>query len=66
MLFKLQILKLGNLKNLGYNVFLRDLSSDIYETSNTTNFILGADNYLYVIYPYGNSNFTDAMDVIVF
>lgn len=55
-----------NLKNLGYNVFIRDLSSDIYEPTNTTNFILGANNYLYVIYPYGNSNFTDAIDVVVF
>lgn len=54
------------LKNLGYNVFIRDLSSNIYEPSNTTNFILGKDNYLYVLYPYGNSNFTDAMDVVVF
>lgn len=54
------------LKNLGYNVYIRDLSSDIYEIENTTNFILGPDNYLYVIYPYGNNNFTDEMDVIVF
>jgi len=55
-----------NLKKLGFNVYLRDLSSDIYEMTNTTNFILGADNYLYLIYPYGNNNFTDEMDVIVF
>lgn len=55
-----------NLKNLGYNVYIRDLSSDIYEPTNTTNFILGANNYLYVIYPYGNSNLTDAIDVVVF
>ena len=38
----------------------------IYELSNTTNFILGPNNNLYIIYPYGNSNFTDAMDVVVF
>lgn len=55
-----------SLKELGYNVYIRDLSSDIYDTENTTNFILGPNNYLYIIYPYGNSNFTDAMDVIVF
>lgn len=54
------------LKNLGYNVYVRDLSSDIYEMSNTANFILGPDNNLYIIYPYGNNNFTDEMDVIVF
>lgn len=54
------------LRNLGYNVYVRDLSSDIYEIGNTVNFILGADNNLYIIYPYGNNNFTDEMDVIVF
>lgn len=54
------------LKNLGYNVYVRDLSSDIYEPRNITNFMLGEDNNLYIIYPYGNNNFTDEMDVIVF
>ena len=55
-----------SLKRLGYNVYMRDLTSDIYEIQNTTNYILGANNYLYIIYPYGNANFTDEMDVIVF
>lgn len=54
------------LKSLGYNVYVRDLSSDIYEMKNTSNFILGPDNNLYIIYPYGNNNFTDEMDVVVF
>ncbi len=54
------------LKNLGYNVYIRDLSSNIYELENTTNFMLGENNSLYIIYPYGNNNFTDEMDVIVF
>lgn len=55
-----------SLKNLGYNVYMRDINSSIYEIKNTTNFILGADNNLYVIYPYGNANYTDEMDIIVF
>ena len=55
-----------NLRKLGYNLYKRDLTSDIYEIQNTTNYILGANNYLYFIYPYGNANFTDEMDVIVF
>ncbi len=46
--------------------YIRDTSSDIYKLENTTNFILGENNYLYVIYPYGNSNYTDEMDVVVF
>lgn len=55
-----------NLKRLGYNVYTRDLTSDTYQIQNTTNYILGSNNHLYIIYPYGNSNFTDEMDVIVF
>ena len=54
------------LKNLGYNVYVRDLSNSMYEMGNTANFILGPSNNLYIIYPYGNNNFTDEMDVIVF
>jgi len=55
-----------NLRRLGYNVYTRDLASNIYEIENTTNYMMGANNYLYLIYPYGNNNFTDEMDVIVF
>lgn len=54
------------LKRLGYNVYIRDLTSDIYELEMTDNYILGPDNKLYIIYPYGNANYTDEMDVIVF
>ncbi len=54
------------LKHLGYNVYTRDLNNNIYKLENTDNYILGPDNKLYLIYPYGNANFTDEMDVIVF
>ena len=54
------------LKRLGYNVYIRNTSSDIYKVENTSNFILGKDNHLYILYPYGNSNFTDVVDVIIF
>ena len=54
------------LKRLGYNVYTRDLTSSIYKIDNTDNYILGPNNKLYVIYPYGNANNTDEMDVIVF
>ncbi len=54
------------LKHLGYNVYTRDLNSNIYKLENTDNYLLGPDNKLYLVYPYGNANFTDEMDVIVF
>lgn len=53
-------------RHLGYNVYMRDLNSDIYKLENTDNYLLGANNKLYLVYPYGNANFTDEMDIIVF
>lgn len=55
-----------NLKRLGYNVYIRDLTSTIYQLEKADNYMLGPDNKLYIIYPYGNANYTDEMDVIVF
>ena len=56
-----------SLKDLGYTaVYIRDLNSDIYNIDNTSIFFLGENGVLYVIYPYGNSNATSEMDVIVF
>lgn len=55
-----------NFRRMGYNVYIRDLTSDIYKLEKTDNYILGPDNKLYIIYPYGNANYTDEMDVIVF
>lgn len=55
-----------SLRRLGYNVYTRNLESEIYKLENTDNYILGPNNKLYVIYPYGNANFTDELDVIVF
>ena len=56
-----------SIKDLGYTaVFIRDLNSDIYNIDNTSIFFLGENGVLYVIYPYGNSNATSEMDVIVF
>lgn len=51
----------------GYNeVFTRDLNSNIYEVDNSGIFFLGPNSELYVIYAYGNQNFTSEMDIVVF
>lgn len=55
-----------SLKDLGYPVYLRDLNSDIYNIENTSTYFLGKDAMLYVLYPYGNSNLTSEMDIIIF
>lgn len=38
----------------------------IYKIENTSTFFLDKDNYLYIIYAYGNNNFTSEMDIIIF
>ena len=59
-----EVLKIENLKNLGYNIYSRDVTSNIYNIENTKEFYLTA-NTLYVIYAYGNGTFTSEMDLIV-
>lgn len=53
-----------SMQNTGYNVYERDLESDIYEISKINNFIQGPDGELYIIFAYGNSAFTSEMDII--
>ena len=55
-----------SLKDLGHSVYIRDLTSDIYKIENTSTFFLGENGILYVLYPYGNSNMTSEMDIIIF
>lgn len=56
--------KVEDLKDLGYNIYSRDLSSEKYKIENTDQFYLN-DNVLYIIYPYGNENFTSEMDLVI-
>lgn len=55
------------IQNAGYSVdFSRDLSSVIYSVEKSTTFFLGEDEKLYIIYAYGNQNYTSEMDVVLF
>ena len=55
------------IQNAGYSVdFSRDLSSGIYSVEKSTTFFLGKDEKLYIIYAYGNQNYTSEMDVVLF
>lgn len=58
--------KANQLKNLGYNVYTRDIGNDMYKIDNAKIYFIGKDNHLYILYPYGNNNFTSETDVIVF
>ena len=56
--------KVEDLKALGYNIYSRNISSDIYNVENSKEFYL-TDNTLYIIYAYGNETFTSETDLIV-
>lgn len=56
--------KVEDLKNLGYTIYSRDVSSNIYKIENSKEFYV-TNNTLYIIYAYGNDTFTSEMDVIV-
>ena len=57
--------KVEELGKLGYSVFARDYTSDIYSINNVTEFFMGENNVLYIIYAYGNQNNTSEMDIVV-
>jgi len=51
---------------IGQNIYTRDINSNIYKLENTNTFFLGKDNILYILYPYGNANYTSELDIITF
>ena len=56
--------KVEDLKQLGYNIYGRDMSSDIYKIENTNEFYITKD-VLYIIYAYGNESETSEMDLVI-
>lgn len=48
------------------NLYERDLGSDMYKVENATTFFLTDDGYVYIIYPYGNIDYTNEMDIVIF
>ena len=53
-----------SLKNLGCKVYERNLNDEMYNVENIKNFFYGPDGVLYIIFAYGNNNFTAELDVI--
>lgn len=54
-----------SLSDLGYNTYSRDLENEIYKIDNTSNYILGTNGMLYIIYAYGNNYYTSEIDLII-
>lgn len=54
-------------QNMGYNdIFVRDLTSNIYNVNNASSYFLGPNGELYIVYAYGNDNLTSEVDIILF
>lgn len=50
---------------LGYTKFLRNINDKMYKMENTTVFFMGEEKALYILYPYGNLNYTSEKDLLV-
>ena len=50
----------------GYTVYNRNLSDSMYQIANISTFFLGQNGELYIIFAYGNQNFTSEMDVVLY
>ena len=48
----------------GQIVYKRDLNNAMYLTENVSNFFIGKDGQIYIIYAYGNNNITSEIDII--
>lgn len=53
------------LSEQGYNIYVRDIRSDEYLIENIKTFFVGEDGHVFILFPYGNKNFTETMDIIV-
>ena len=49
----------------GFETYRRDINSDVYQIENISTFFIGPDEILYVVFAYGNNNFTSEMDIII-
>ena len=47
-------------------MYERDLKSEIYKVENTENYFLTEEGYVYIVYSYGNNEYTNVVDIIIF
>ena len=57
--------RVEELAKLGYSIYPRDYTSDLYDIKNVTEYFIGDDNALYIVYAYGNMNHTSEIDIVV-
>lgn len=54
------------LKESGYEIFTRNSNDEMYKIENVKEYFLGKENRLYIIFAYGNQNFTSEKDIVIF
>lgn len=62
---KTVVKKIEELTKLGYTVYSRDEESEIYNIENITEYFIGENDTIYIIFAYGNQNETSEMDIVV-
>lgn len=50
----------------GYSIYSRDLTDHMYEIDNLSTYFLGENSNLYIIFAYGNQNYTSEMDIVFY
>jgi len=61
---KVEQKKADELIGLGYNMFSRDIESDIYKIENISEFFV-YDNNIYIVFAYGNDQLTTEKDLVI-
>lgn len=56
----------NSISQQGINIYIRNENDEIYKIENTPNFFIGKDNHLYLVYAYGNNNYTTKVDLVIF
>ena len=54
------------LSDLGYNTNIRDSNEDMYKIENVNEFFIRDNGKLYIVYAYGNREYTSEMDIVIF
>lgn len=54
------------LANEGYSVYQRNVSNPVYNLENTDTYFIDSNGYLYLVYCYGNNQYSGEVDLIIF
>lgn len=54
------------LESAGYSVYKRNIQDSRYNLENTDTFFMNQNGYLYLVYCYGNNQYTGELDLVIF